>query len=375
MTFLAIFQSKTWNRKIVAKLLNLFHFSHVLDQAIYQPTRNILVNESTTLVEVCQTSNDFMKFCMFDETDEDNLAEWDMMTIEERKSTIEGTIIDDMKGSLWNHCKRSLTNSVVRGIAHQLACGTISGRALGFSEMSFPEFNDIEKSWWRTSADFDACEEEVKEASSAENLVKWGRIRENLRDSRLVVDLAGLCNATDVENVIASKVHTDNPMFVITKKAFATEKLMDDYQKDETSNLNELERRLASIVFTTADFDTKKLEYALRLPPSRRNIPPGRFARFGRPGGRRPGENWKPTLLKRLLQLAIPVRQQPSCSGGVRTTTPRVSLSFKTRSIEVSLNKVLRVLCKTNFESFGRDYHSAGIRTIFSRSFCSCFRV
>ena len=274
------------------------------------------MNESTTLVEVCQTSNDFMNFCMFDETDKDNLAEWEIMTIEERKSTIEGTIIDDMKGSLWNHCKRSRTNSVVRGIAHQLACGQISGRALGFSEMSFPEFNEIEKSWWRTSADFDACEEEVKEASNAENLVKWGRIRENLRDSRLVVDLAGLCNATDVENVIATKVHTDNPMFVITKKAFATEELMDDYQKDETENLNELERRLASIVFTTADFDTKKLEYALRLPPSRRNIPPGRFARFGRPGGRRPGENWKPTLLKRLLQLAIPVRQQPKCSGG-----------------------------------------------------------
>jgi ATP-binding cassette subfamily A (ABC1) protein 3 len=253
---------------------------------------------------------------MFDEEDESNLESWATMTNEEKNSTIEGTIIDDMKGTLWNHCKRSRTNSVVRGIAHQLACGTISGRALGFSEMSFPEFNEIEKSWWRTSADYAACEEEAKEASSVENLVKWGRIRENLRDSRLVVDLTGHCNAADIEESIATKIHNENPMFTITKKAFATEALMDEYQKDETANLNELERRLASIVFETVDFSTKKLEYSLRLPPSRRNIPPGRFARFGRPGGRRPGENWKPTLLKRLLQLAIPVLQRPRCSGG-----------------------------------------------------------
>ena len=141
---------------------HLFHFSHVLDQAVYQPTRNILVNEETTLVEVCQISNDLMKFCTFDDEDEDNLEEWAKMTIEERNATIEGTIIDDMKGSLWNHCRRARTNLVVRGIAEQLACGTLSGRALGFSEMSFPEFNEIENTWWKTSAQWEIFEKNVK---------------------------------------------------------------------------------------------------------------------------------------------------------------------------------------------------------------------
>ena len=52
-----------------------------------------------------------MDFCMFVETGEDNLEAWDIMTIEGRKYTIEGTIIADMKGQARNSRKTSTLTS------------------------------------------------------------------------------------------------------------------------------------------------------------------------------------------------------------------------------------------------------------------------
>ena len=183
------------------------------------------------------------------------------------------------------------------------------------------------------------CANHQKDPEASQKLVNT--FIQNLRNSELVNLLKngnlgqqgrslslddGLCAETTPEN-IATHIHSVSPRVKVTAKEFTTKKEMDDWFMSEhlsESTKNELERRLAAVEIRNIDDFENDLEnlplkftYDLRLPPTRRNNPPGSEKKFDNRNDRnsRVGKAWPTNMLKIPLQLMFPRSDPPQCTG------------------------------------------------------------
>ena len=249
------------------------------------------------------------------------------------------TFVPLLKGEMWNHCNRAKISATIFQIAKGLACETgQSGRSGDSLKTQFRTTNFFEN-------DCVLCVGHQKDPEASQRLVDI--FVQNLKDSELVNLLKngnlgqqqsgrslsmsdGLCSVLVTPSDIATHVHSVSPKVTVVAKEFTTKKEMDDWFMSEhlsESTKNELERRLAAVEIRNVDeFDNDldhfplNFTYDLRLPPTRRNVPPGSGSRFENRNNAnaRVGTLWQTNMLKIPLQLMFPKLGAPACTGSDR---------------------------------------------------------